>query len=155
MIAALGKCSKGDKGVPIPYADAKAAPWFDTEDWAKGDAQPPKHLLLQYGDSAEDLGFENVGVERMARAAYQTALKAAKMKMRAAPWTAAVSRIMHGLAVYGSLGPSGFSVATNYLAVLAEMAAIHGHDFAIEYDNRLRHHIAREELTVAQAVPLV
>ena len=40
---------------------------------------------------------------------------------------------MHGLAVYGSLGPSGFSVATNYLAVLAEMAAIHSHDFAIKY----------------------
>ena len=46
MIGALEKGSKGEKGVPIPYADAKAAPWFDADDWAKDDAQPPKHLLL-------------------------------------------------------------------------------------------------------------
>ena len=62
---------------------------------------------------------------------------------------------MHGLAMYGSLGPSGGSVATNNLAVLAEMAAVQGHDFAIDYDDRLRKHIATEEFTMAQAIPLL
>ena len=37
--------------------------------------------------------------------------------------------------------------------MLTEVAAIH--DFAIDYDDRLRHHIAKEEFTVAQAIPLL
>ena len=161
MIVALDKGSKGENGVPIPYADAKAAPWFDTDEWAESDAkgdtapQPPKHLFLQYGDSAEELGFGGVGADIMAREAYHAAARAAKMKIRAALWTAAIGRIMRGLAVYGSLGPDRCSVASNYLAVLAEMAAIHGHDFAIKHGIRLRHHIAKEALTAAQARPLL
>ena len=75
------------------------------------------------------------------------------MKIRAAPWVASVGGILRALAVYGSLGPDGFSVAQNYMAVLGEMAAVHGHDFAIEYDDRLRYHTAKEALTVEQATP--
>ena len=57
--------------------------------------------------------------------------------------------------MYGNLGPSGSSVATSYLTVLAEMAAVHNHDFAIDYDDFLRKHIATEELTVADVIPFV
>ena len=54
MILALEKGSKGDKGVPIPYADARAAPWYDADEWGKHDPQgeaktPSAHLLEQYG----------------------------------------------------------------------------------------------------------
>ena len=132
MIVALDKGSKGDKGVPIPYADAKSAPWLDTDNWSKGAAQPPKNLLFQYEESAKDLVFQHVGAELMARTADDAALKAGKMKLLAALWTAAVGHITHGLAMYGSPGPCGCSVATNDLAVLAETAAVQGHNFAID-----------------------
>ena len=75
------------------------------------------------------------------------------MKIRAAPWTAAVGRIMRSLAVFGSLGPDGASLAAQYVAVLGEMAAVSGHDFAIEYDDKLRSFIAKEAYTIAQARP--
>ena len=41
----------------------------------------PKHHLLRYGESAEDLSFQNAGVELMARTAYTAALKATKMRL--------------------------------------------------------------------------
>ena len=156
MVAALEKGSKGNKGAPIPYADARAAPWYDTDEWAKHDAKgetqaPKAHLLVQYGDAAEDLGFGSGGPDMVARSAWLAASKAAKMKIRAAPWTASAGRIPRALAVCGSLGPDGFSLANNYIAVLAEMAAIHSHEFAIGCNDHLRYHIAREALTAEQA----
>ena len=39
------------------------------------------------------------------------------------------------------------------MAVLGEMAAINGHDFATEYDDKLRTFIARVAYTIAQATP--
>ena len=75
------------------------------------------------------------------------------MKIRAAPWTASVGRIMRSLAVFGCLGPAGSSLAGSYMAVPREMAAVHGHDFAIEYEDRPRDFIANQALTVDQATP--
>ena len=158
MILALKKGSKGDKGVPIPYADARAAPWYDADEWGKHDPQgeaktPSAHLLEQYGSAAADFGFDRVSGDLTAVAAWKAAEKAARMKIRAAPWTAAVGRIMRSLAVFGSLGPDGASLAAQYMAVLGEMAAVNGHDFAIEYDDKLRTFIAKEAYTIAQATP--
>ena len=147
-----------DKGVPIPYADARAAPWYDTEEWGKHDPQaetkaPKSHLLDQYGEVAAEFGFDRVGGDVTTVAAWRAAEKAAKMKIRAAPWTASVGRIMRSLAVFGSLGPDGAALAAQYMAVLAEMAAVNGHDFAIEYDDKLRAFIAKEAYTIDHATP--
>ena len=89
MILALEKGSKGDKGVPIPYADARAAPWYDADEWGKHDPQgetkaPSTHLLEQYGTVAADFGFDRVSGDLTAAAAWRAAEKAAKMKIRAA-----------------------------------------------------------------------
>ena len=157
MVAALEGLQRR-QGVPIPYVDARAAPWYDMDEWAKhdnkGETQAPKaHLLVQYGDVADDLGFASVGPDIAARAAWQAAAKAAKMRIRAAPWTASVSRILRTLVVYSTLGLDGFSLANNYTAVLGEMAAIHGHEFAIDHDDRLRYYIPKKALTTEQAAP--
>ena len=66
MILALEKSSKGDKGVPIPYADTRAALWYDTQEWGKHDLQaetkvPKSHLLNRYGKVAAQFGFDRVG----------------------------------------------------------------------------------------------
>ena len=46
-------------------------------------------------------------------------------------------------------------MANNYMAVLREMAAIHGHEFAIDYDGRLRYHTVKEALTAEKAAPFL
>ena len=46
-------------------------------------------------------------------------------------------------------------MANNYMAVLREMAAIHGHEFAIDYDGHLRYHTVKEALTAEKAAPFL
>ena len=66
-----------------------------------------------------------------------------------------MARIMHAMAVLGYLGPAGFSVASNYLSVLFELAAEKGAEFAIAYDRELRRHIKREAVKVEDVAPLL
>ena len=59
MILAPQKGSKGDKGVPVTYANARAAPWYDADERGKHDPQgetkaPSTHLLEQYGTVASE-----------------------------------------------------------------------------------------------------
>ena len=39
MMTTLDKATKGDKGSPVPWADPKAAPWYDQK-WSKGEGDP-------------------------------------------------------------------------------------------------------------------
>ena len=66
-----------------------------------------------------------------------------------------MARIMHARAVLGYLGPAGFSVASNYLSVLFELAAEKGAEFAIAYDRELHRHIKREAVKVEDVAPLL
>ena len=64
-----------------------------------------------------------------------------------------MGRIMHAMAVMGYRVPAGFSVASNYLSVLSELAAEHGAEFAITYDRELRRHIRHEAVPIASVAP--
>ena len=62
---------------------------------------------------------------------------------------------MHAMAVMGYRVPAGFSVASNYLSVLFELAAEKGAEFAIAYDRELHRHIKREAVKVEDIAPLL
>ena len=66
-----------------------------------------------------------------------------------------MARIMHAMAVLGYLGPAGFSVASNYLSVLFELAAEKGAEFAMASDRELRRHIRRELVKVEEVAKLL
>ena len=151
MMTALNRATKGDKCSSVPWADLKAAPWYDPT-WSKGEVDPDDDHLRALGQQAEDLGFAGFSTKLVARQAFTafTALKAARTRIRYAQWSAAMARIMHAMAVHRSLGPAGLSVATNYLAILAKLAAERGPDFAIAYDRDLRKHIQAETVPVAE-----
>ena len=102
------------------------------------------------GQAAEDFGYAGLSTDLVAQQAFSTALNSSRMRIGYAQWSAAMSPIMHALAVHGSLGPAGPSVAANYLVVLANMAAERGPEFAIEYDQERRKHIAAETIPVLE-----
>ena len=60
-----------------------------------------------------------------------------------------MARIMHAMAVLR------FSVASNYLSVLFELAAEKGAEFAMAYDCELRRHIRRESVKVDEVAPFL
>ena len=91
-----------------------------------------------------------MSTDLVVRNTFTSALKASRLRIRNAQWSAAMARIMHAMAVHGSLGPAGLSVATNYLAVLEDLAAERGPDFAITYDRDLRRHLQSEMVPVAE-----
>ena len=153
MINAIVKVSKGEKGAPVPWADPKVAPWFDQK-WLEEDQRADDDHPRALGQSAEEWGFTGVSKDLVAQHAFAAALKASRMRIRYAHWTAAMTRIMAALAMHGALGPDGHSVAANYMAVLAALAAERGPDFAIDYDRDLRRYIAAETIPIADAVPL-
>jgi len=154
MMNTLVKASKGEKGAPVPWADPKVAPWFDQK-WLDEDQRAEDDHLDALGQSAEDWGFTGVSRDLVAQRALSAALKASRMRIRFAHWTAALTRITTALAMHGALGPDGHSVVANFMAVLGALAAERGPDFAIDYDRDLRRHIADETIPIAEAVPLL
>ena len=153
MMSALAKASKGERGAPVPWADPKVAPWFDQK-WLEEEQRADEEHLRALGQSAEDWGFTGVSKDLVAQSAFAAALKASRTRIRFAHWTAALTRITAALAMHGALGPDGHSVAANYMAVLAALAAERGPDFAIDYDKDFRRHVAVECIPVEEAVPL-
>ena len=159
MIAVLKKATQGDKGSPVPWADPKMDPWYDTR-WPKGSADSgdvvddDDHLLL-LGNKVEEYGFAGAARDLMAQNAVAAALRAQRSSIRISQWTGAMARILHAMAVLGYLGPAGSSVASNYLSVLFELAAEKGAEFTMAYDRELRRHIRRESIKVEEAVKLL
>ena len=96
MLSTLKKATRGDKGSPIPWADPKAAPWFDPT-WSKGEAYLEDDELRALGERAEEFGFGSVDL--VARNVFTAALKAQRMQIRHTQWSAAMARIMHAMAV--------------------------------------------------------
>ena len=146
MAAALKKATQGEKGSPVPWADPKMDPWYDTR-WPKGDSgdvvDDDDHLLL-LGNKVEEYGYAGAARDLLTQNAVAAAVRAQRMSIRYTQWTGAMARIMHAMAVLGYLGPAGSSVASNYLSVLFELAAEKGAEFAMAYDRELRRHIRRE-----------
>ena len=101
------------------------------------------------------MGFAGVSSELVSRAAFAKAAKEASRRIRYGEWTAAMTRILHAMAVLGFLGPSGLSVASGYLALMAGLAAERGPDFAIQYDRDLRKHIASVSIAVAEVAAML
>ena len=71
-----------------------------------------EHYLLALGQQAEETGFAGMTSKLVSRNPFNAALTAARMRIRYAQWTTAMSRIMHATAVHGCLVPLGLSVAT-------------------------------------------
>ena len=88
------------------------------------------HLLL-LGNKVEEFRFAGASREWMAQNAVVPAVRAQRSSIRYSQGTGAMARIMHAMAVLGYLGPAGFSVASNYLSVLFELAAEKGAEFAL------------------------
>ena len=159
MIAVLKKATQGDKGSPVPWADPKMDPWYDTR-WSRGSADggdvvdDDDHLLL-LGNKIDEFGFAGASRDLMAQNAVAAAVRAQRSSIRYSQWTGAMARIMHAMAVLGYLGPAGFSVASNYLSVLFELAAEKGAEFAISYDRELRRHIRREQVKIEEVAALL
>ena len=157
MVAALKKATQGEKGSPVPWADPKMDPWYDTR-WPKGDSgdvvDDDDHLLL-LGNKVEEFGYAGAARDLLTQNAVAAAVRAQRMSIRYTQWTGAMARIMHAMAILGYLGPAGSSVASNYLSVLSELVAEKGADFAMAYDKDLRRHIKRESVTVEEAVKLL
>jgi hypothetical protein len=135
MVAVLKKATPGDKGSRVPWADPKMDRRYDAR-WPKGCADgndgvdDDDHLML-LGDKVEECGFAGASRDLMAQNALAVAVRAQRMSIRYSQWIGAMARIMHAMAVLGCLGPAGFSVASNYLSVLFELAAEKGAEFAI------------------------
>ena len=72
MLTALNRATKGDKGSPVPWADPKAAPWYDPT-WSKGEVDPDDDHLRALGQQAEDLGFAGLSSELVTRQAFNVA----------------------------------------------------------------------------------
>ena len=155
MVSTLKNATKEDKGSPVPWADPKGAPWFDPK-WSKGskgDAYPEDNDLCALGGRAEEFGFAGGSLDLVARNDFTAALRAGRMHIRYAQWSSAMARMMHAMAVLGCLGPAGLSVASNYLAVLSELAAERGAEFAIAYDRELHRHLKSEVVAVSEVAP--
>ena len=101
------------------------------------------------------MGFANVSSELVSRAAFAKASKEASRMIRLGEWTAALTRILHARAILGFLGPSGQSVASGYLALMAHLAAERGPAFAAQYDRALPKHIVSELIPVAEVADLL
>ena len=69
------------------------------------------------------------------------------------PWSGAMARIMHAMAVLSYLGPAGASFTGNYLLVLSELVVERGAEFAISYDRELRLHIKDKAVPVLKVAP--
>ena len=101
------------------------------------------------------MGFTGAPLHLVARNAFTTALRAQRMHIRCARWSGAMARIMHAMAVLSCPGPTGLSVASNYLSVLAELAAERGAKFAITYDRKPRRHLKSEAVPVSDVAPFL
>ena len=156
MVAALKKATQGEKGLPVPWADPKMDPWYDTR-WPKGDngdVVDDDNLLL-LGNKVEEYGYAGAARDLLTQNAVAAAVRAQRMSIRYTQWTGAMAHIMHAMAILGYLGPDGSSVASNYLSVLFELAAEKGAEFTMAYDKDLRRHIRLELIKVEEAVKLL
>jgi len=155
MALALLKGTKGERGSPVPWADPKLSPWYE-QAWAgvASDTIDTDHLVAA-GRDAESMGFSGVTTELVAKATFVKATHEASRVLRPGEWNAALTRILHALAIMGFLGPSGQSVASGYLALMAKLAADKGPSFAMQYDRDLRRHIASELVPVSDVASLL
>ena len=84
MAAALKKATQGEKGSPVPWADPKMDPWYDTR-WPRADSgdvvDDDEHLLL-LGNEIEEYGFAGAARDLMAQNAVAAAVRAQRMSIR-------------------------------------------------------------------------
>ena len=150
MISALVKATKEERGSPVPWANPKSVLWFDPA-WPTGVPNLDVELLRSVNEQAKSLGSGGIYANLLARMALSLAMKASARRLSNAQWTAAMSRIIHAMAVHGSIRAGGLSVAAMYQAIMASLAVERRPSFAIGYDRQLRRHIAAQSMLVAEA----
>ena len=110
-------------------------------------------LLEQVGQQAASLGAGVDTEALLTGAALCHAAAWAAAPVSADHWQAAMTRIVHAIAVARCFDPGDGNVAANYMLVLAVMAADHTFDFIIRSDKLLCSHAAKSAETTQDETP--